>query len=812
MREEIRVTPTGEILDFAANGGWRTRARAVAQHRELLLAGKNFAALNAPARAGTASPAAAAITGVFRVPTILVGFPDSASAPNLPDGAGAPSRYNELLYAAGAPAGIGYSAPYSLRSYYEELSHGLFSIQGVVAGWVTLSRPEADYTGGDRCAGVNPYGTPFCNGIWGEPLARIAGLMEALALVDGDVDFSQFDNDGPDGIPNSADDDGFVDMVMFIHSERDGSCVSSENPHWWAHRATFFYTTNDMGPHGYVRSNQYTLQGGLGGESGCNPTQLMAVGTAAHETGHALGLPDLYDTFGTSSGIGNWSLMGYGNWTSQTSPSRMDAWSLDQLGWINVQELDTPGEYALEPVATGHTAYLIRGRGANPRGERFLLENRQAVQSDVAVLAHHCAVSALPSGSGCGGGLAVWRVDSASMRNAVYVNWINTLNGPGLSLVQADGRDDLQYGSGRGDAGDLWPGFGTGTPKTRFSFNTNPAASRNRNAGFAGLELDAIRALADGRMQFRLSFGNPMIIAARDTTIPVTVDGTPHNRFEGLFENGSRHEVSIDSATLMAGGRSRLAFRSWSDGGNRTHTVVGRPNADSIFATLVVQHQLEASANGGSVAGPQGGPPAPAFYDGGATIQLRAVEIPGSPFIGWSGDTSTTSNPLVLRMSRPFRVIANFRSPVVIADVEPPAGIMGASYSYSFTATGGTEPLAWTVESGSLPPGLALSPDGVVTGVPAAAGEFPATVHVTSGPATASVLATFRVTEPTLVADDVVNDALGGPARLSADQSRYLDLLGNRNGRFDVGDFLAWARKTGQTPAVSELAARKAEP
>ena len=30
------------------------------------------------------------------------------------------------------------------------------------------------------------------------------------ALDDGSVDWGQFDNDGPDGIPNSGDDDGFV--------------------------------------------------------------------------------------------------------------------------------------------------------------------------------------------------------------------------------------------------------------------------------------------------------------------------------------------------------------------------------------------------------------------------------------------------------------------------------------------------------------------------------------------------------------------------------------------------------------------------
>ena len=38
---------------------------------------------------------------------------------------------------------------------------------------------------------------------------------------------------------------------------------------------------------------------------------------------------------------------------------------------------------------------------------------------------------------------------------------------------------------------------------------------------------------------------------------------------------------------------------------------------------------------------------------------------------------------------------------------------------------------------------------------------------------------------------------LGGPA-LAADQRLYLDVIGNRNGGYDVGDLLAWLRRTGR--------------
>ena len=60
---------------------------------------------------------------------------------------------------------------------------------------------------------------------------------EALKLADADTDFSQYDNDGPDGVPNSGDDDGIVDLVALVHSESGGECIGSNN--LWSHRWTY---------------------------------------------------------------------------------------------------------------------------------------------------------------------------------------------------------------------------------------------------------------------------------------------------------------------------------------------------------------------------------------------------------------------------------------------------------------------------------------------------------------------------------------------------------------------------------------------
>ena len=61
----------------------------------------------------------------------------------------------------------------------------------------------------------------------------------------------------------------------------------------------------------------------------------------------------------------------------------------------------------------------------------------------------------------------------------------------------------------------------------------------------------------------------------------------------------------------------------------------------------------------------------------------------------------------------------------------PPAGATGIVYpGYTFTvASGGAPPFTWS-ETGALPPGLALSSAGQLTGTPVTAGTYAFTVMV----------------------------------------------------------------------------------
>jgi hypothetical protein len=82
--------------------------------------------------------------------------------------------------------------------------------------------------------------------------------------------------------------------------------------------------------------------------------------------------------------------------------------------------------------------------------------------------------------------------------------------------------------------------------------------------------------------------------------------------------------------------------------------------------------------------------------------------------------------------------------PVMLSG-NPPAGALGIPYSTAFTATGGTTPYTFSQTSGSLPPGLALSTSGVLSGTPTAVGVSVFTVQVEDSVGT-RVSASFSIT------------------------------------------------------------------
>jgi M6 family metalloprotease-like protein len=792
--EQVR-TADGVWLDFPRDGVWRLKARRVAERRARLMAQERFAELNAAVAGPTADLDPPNVSGTLYMPTILIAFKDTDTTKLW-----RAARYDSVIYGSsgGSPAVL-QGRPYSVRTFYEEMSNGLLSVRGQSFGWAVVDSNQAYYL--DACgAGNDPFG---CD----SGRTRAGRMMrQALSRVDAAVNFALFDNDGANDTPNDGDDDGSVDVVQFVQPVRGRECNSG--PGYNAHK--FFlaapqmggvYTSDDnrMSGPSKVTVNSYYIVSGIGGTV-CTDTTIMAIGTSAHELGHGLGLPDLYDTGLESEGIGEWGLMGSGNYRSIQSPAHFEAWSKQQMGWVTVRPLTIGGTYTVGPVVTADTVFLIRPLGSNPRGEYFLLENKQAVGSDTANM---------QSGSRPkGGGLAIWHIDSTKIAQNEFLNQVNVGAIHGVALVQADNLNELRNTSApkdRGDNGDPYPGS---TNNPRLSYNSAPANTKNSDGTFVGFEIAAITQVSpNGPMSFQLTFGGATIVRASDTTAQVTVNGTKYRRFAQLLEAGSTHTIGIDSVQLTTDSLTQFHFDSWSDAGARNHQITAQLVGDSISASVHKRLRVRARGGGtgtGTIAStPSADLSAGVYVRTDSSIVLTATPGSGDIFEGWTGDTATSANPLTLAVSRPFTLTAVFATPLAGNAGTPPGGVMGKAYAHQLTATGGTGTYSWGVLSGALPDGLSLSSAGAISGIPSKAGSFNATARVTSGSQTQNVTVAITVTAPTLVQASVVAQILGtNTSALTADELKYLDLLGNNNGSFDVGDFLAWVDATGATPAA----------
>src|SRR5262249_38826540 len=225
---------------------------------------------------------------------------------------------------------------------------------------------------------------------------------DAMAAAYGvfDHDLRYFDNDGPDGIPGSGDDDGYVDAVCVLHPGIGAETVAGPgaNALLWSHEAGVATYTScpptasqaDCLPGivlGGVRGFLYFLVAEFNEFPGDR-----ANGTYMHEFGHTLGLPDLYDP--AAAGLGVFSLMALGNYlplgTTEpigSMPSPLDPWCRQFLGFEDPVVPGTP----IPPLPAGHLAPaagallgpLSRGGSAiklwtdgRPGTEYFLLENR----------------------------------------------------------------------------------------------------------------------------------------------------------------------------------------------------------------------------------------------------------------------------------------------------------------------------------------------------------------------------------------------------------------------------------------------------
>jgi immune inhibitor A len=256
------------------------------------------------------------------------------------------SYYQNLLF-SDAPGAV------SMRNFYIEQSSNRYTVNGDVTDWVQVPFNEANYgsnyCGGIVCARTWLFVRDSVNAWYNAQVA--AGKTPAeisAALAKFDV-WDRYDYDG-DG--NFNEPDGYIDHFQAVHAgegeETGGGAQGTDAI--WSHRWYAFY--NNIGFTGPAFNKfggikvggtdfwigDYTVEPENGG-----------VGVFAHEFGHDLGLPDLYDTSGNTGGAENstgfWTLYSSGSYGSTgkpvdgigSKPIPMSAYEKIFLGWSNYQ-------------------------------------------------------------------------------------------------------------------------------------------------------------------------------------------------------------------------------------------------------------------------------------------------------------------------------------------------------------------------------------------------------------------------------------------------------------------------------------------
>ncbi|WLS46646.1 immune inhibitor A [Micromonospora profundi] len=269
-----------------------------------------------------------------------------------------PSHYDKMLYSKkgitervrkdlrgpdGKP-GIDLSGR-TMHNMYLEMSKNAYTVDGQASPWITVPHSEGWYAA-SRCFQDE-------NGNWvagrqqsmnGHPdnpagAGRLAtDAIDALAAQDPSFPWADYDIEDQadrDGDGNLFEPDGVIDHLVLVHAGQGKSRGGGTEGTYavWAHSSTV--TGGYSIPGTNLKVSNYIVQ-----------PEDAGVGVFAHEFGHDLGLPDLYDTSGNAdSDVDFWDLMASGSHSGeifQALPTHMGIWDKWVLGWADPLTV-TPG-------------------------------------------------------------------------------------------------------------------------------------------------------------------------------------------------------------------------------------------------------------------------------------------------------------------------------------------------------------------------------------------------------------------------------------------------------------------------------------
>ncbi|HXY82113.1 MAG TPA: M6 family metalloprotease domain-containing protein, partial [Candidatus Saccharimonadales bacterium] len=245
-----------------------------------------------------------------------------------------------------------------VNQYYQEVSYGTVKLQVDVYGWYSLPYPEAYY--GKDCLGIDDADCSGSDGSW-----HIA--QDAITLAQHDLNVNNYD------------------YFSFVHSGNGEESSGVKDDVW-----SVTYLGGVWLQTGGKSITKFSIIPEL--EAG----GAVPIGVYAHEFGHQLGLPDLYNIQTGRTIMGPWTLMDAGLWNGNppgSSPAHFDSWCKTQLGFISGTSLaiansGTVSTYTIDPTelpTTNIHAVEVPVSPTLPPSQYYLVEVREQVGFDQAL-------------------------------------------------------------------------------------------------------------------------------------------------------------------------------------------------------------------------------------------------------------------------------------------------------------------------------------------------------------------------------------------------------------------------------------------
>jgi M6 family metalloprotease-like protein len=310
----------------------------------------------------------------------------------------------------------------SVYDYYYDVSNGLLEYVNIVTPFIRLDSNLTYYDRGSDYQYVPQFLTHVLN-----------------KLKSGGFDISGVTTETT-GSGSNRREVAVALNILYAGSPKQGWANGL-----WPHSGAMSGTPSTVTVDG-VRFSKYQLSN-LG--NGSVPPN---IGTFVHENGHmVMGWPDLYsyESPTHSNGVGGWCVM---NSNNAANPQQPNAYLRDLAGWIAVTAITDASSGVLGMPSNAYQAFKY-SRNAK---ESFYIEARK--RTSAAVDSRNTAIP--------GSGLLIWHVHTDGK------NIDRSKGFPLISLVQADGRNDLEKKTNSGDAADPF----RSRNNAAFNKTTTPAA------------------------------------------------------------------------------------------------------------------------------------------------------------------------------------------------------------------------------------------------------------------------------------------------------------------------------------------------